>query len=580
MNERLERLREKLKEEGLDSFIVTGTDPHMSEYPADRWRSREYFSSFTGSAGTLIVREYQALLWTDSRYFIQAEKELEDVLLMKEGIDPSPEAYLKSVGARRVGVDGDSISIERFRRIGSAIAPEGKLIATDIVSSVWTGRPEMPSSSLYAVDERYASTPYLKKIAMIREVLRQKDRRWTFISSLDDIAWTLNLRASDIPCNPFFYSFLFISLSKAVLFIDTSRLGDIMLDKIEVREYESVYQDLPELARGAGFYSPTKTAAAFLDILSKPRNEEGIDITTMMKCRKAKGELDGMRKAHILDGAAFVLFRSKLTSNDGLYDEVMLSDMLERERMRMDGYIGPSFAPVSAFGPNGAIVHYSATRATSALVIGHGLLVLDTGSQFAFGTTDVTRTLVFGGEAEEDEKRDYTLVLKGHLALLRQRFPRGTRGVQLDVLAKQFLWQYGENYLHGTGHGVGFHLAVHEGPERISPALVDIPLEPGMVLSNEPGVYREGKYGIRIENLMVVKEDQETEDGQFCVFDSLTMVPYEKALIDADLLTDEEIDQINTYHKKVYYTLAPYLDSYSSEWLRLASSPIERNPIY
>ena len=585
--ERLSALREKLQEKGIDSFIITGTDPHQSEYPADRWKSRAYFSGFTGSAGVMLVTADDALLWTDSRYFIQAENELEGsgIRLMKEGMEgvPSLTEYLKGNVRKkmRVGVDGDTISISSFRHIASVLASSGaELVATEgIISSIWKGQPAMPDSKAYEIDERYAYIPMQKKIAAIRSRLRDEGCRWTFISSLDDIAWILNLRASDVKYNPVFYSYLFISLSKAVLFTDESRLPE-SFKGIDVRPYEEAGSCIEELARGTGYYSPDKNPASFMHVLSKGKNKEGMDFSLVMKSMKSKGEAEGMRKAHILDGAAYVTFLSKLLSNDGLYDEIMLANMLERERERMEGYIGPSFAPISAFGPHGAIVHYSPSETSSGLIMGHGLLVLDTGSQFMFGTTDVTRTLVFGSDPTEEEKKDYTLVLKGHLALQRQKFPKGTRGVQLDVLAKQFLWNQGENFLHGTGHGVGFHLSVHEGPQRISTALLDIPLMPGMVISDEPGLYKEGRYGIRIENLLIVREDDETEFGAFYRFEPLTMVPYEKKLIDVDMLTDQELEQINSYHKKVYYNLAPYLDAYSSEWLRLASSPMERKQVY
>ena len=587
IEERLQALRERLREEGLDSFIITGTDPHQSEYPADRWRSRAYFSGFTGSAGDLLVEGGQAFLWTDSRYFIQAADELDGtgIILMKEGMEgvPSLEDHLSSsaVKGMKVGIDGDTVSIGRFRRLSATLAAKGAALeATDgIISSVGKGRPPVPDTKAYRVDERYAYTPMAKKIASIREALRAKGARWTFISSLDDIAWVLNLRASDVRYNPVFYAYLFISLSKAVLFTAPERLPEDFRG-IEVRPYEEAMPALEELARGTGCYSPDRNPASMMGILARSRNIEGMDIPASMKSMKSKGEAEGMRRAHVLDGAAYAIFLSKLTAGDGLYDEIMLAQMLERERSRMEGYIGPSFAPISAFGPHGAIVHYSPTEASSGLVMGHGLLVLDTGSQFAFGTTDVTRTLVFGGEPTEEERTDYTLVLKGHLALQRQRFPKGTRGVQLDVLAKQFLWQQGESFFHGTGHGVGFHLSVHEGPQRISSALIDVPLMPGMVVSDEPGIYKEGRYGIRIENLLIVREDEETEFGTFYRFEPLTMVPYEKKLIDADMLTDEELEQVNRYHRKVYYSLAPYLDAYSSEWLRLASSPMERKQVY
>ena len=586
VEEKLAKLRERLKEERIDRYIITGTDPHQSEYTAPRWRTREFISGFTGSSGTVVITESEAYLWTDSRYFIQAAIELPSCYtLMKLGTEGTPDPWewltANTSEGMVVGVDSSEISIGLFTRLSEQLAKKkAKLLGTDdFLSAIWPNRPDIPMTVCEIMDAEYSGETSEKKLKRIRDILRNKGLRWTFISSLDDVAWITNLRADDIQCNPVFVSYLFISLSKAVLFTDESRLPE-SFKGIDVKPYEEAGSCIEELARGTGYYSPDKNPASFMHVLSKGKNKEGMDFSLVMKSMKSKGEAEGMRKAHILDGAAYVTFLSKLLSNDGLYDEIMLANMLERERERMEGYIGPSFAPISAFGPHGAIVHYAPSETSSGLIMGHGLLVLDTGSQFMFGTTDVTRTLVFGSDPTEEEKKDYTLVLKGHLALQRQKFPKGTRGVQLDVLAKQFLWNQGENFLHGTGHGVGFHLSVHEGPQRISTALLDIPLMPGMVISDEPGLYKEGRYGIRIENLLIVREDDETEFGAFYRFEPLTMVPYEKKLIDVDMLTDQELEQINSYHKKVYYNLAPYLDAYSSEWLRLASSPMERKQVY
>ena len=307
--------------------------------------------------------------------------------------------------------------------------------------------------------------------------------------------------------------------------------------------------------------------------LSRKGNAVGMDITTGMKARKNKAEMEGMRLAHIYDGAAFVTFLSHLDP-DGKYDEIEVSSLLEKERKRIPGYLGPSFNPISGYREHGAMCHYSATRESSSSIDGHGLLVLDTGGQYEFGTTDITRTLLFGREATEEEKRDYTLVLKGHLALSRQHFIKGTRGVQLDVLAKQFLWQHGESFYHGTGHGVGCRLNVHEGPQRISSALIDVPLLPGMVTSDEPGLYKEGRYGIRIENLIAVRDEETTEFGDFLSFEVLTLVPYEKRLIDMSLITEEEREQINSYHRRIRETLYELVDADVLPFLEDATSPL------
>lgn len=575
--ERVERLRKALRERGLEAYIITGTDPHQSEYVSPRWRSREFISGFTGSAGTVVITLDEALLWTDSRYWIQAKAELDGspFSLMRDGDTgvPSPFEWLAAKGLR-TGADGSTISISDFRKLeGKGISIS---ITDDLLSSFWNNRPSIPATKAYDVPLQYAGCSREEKIGRIREGLREKGASWTFISSLDDIAWTLNLRASDVPYNPVFVSYLFISQDEAILFADRSRfepeLASRLSSAVTIMAYEEAWTALREKAAGKGYIAPDRTAATFIGISSSFLF--GRDISMDLKARKNEAEMEGMRKAHLLDGVAYVRFLSSLDRN-GRYTEMELSRMLEREREKLDGYIEPSFRPISAWKDHGAIVHYSASEKSNAAVEGDGLLVLDTGSQFLFGTTDITRTLLFGRPTEE-ERRDYTLVLKGHLALARSRFIEGTRGVQLDVLAKQFLWNEGESFFHGTGHGVGCHLSVHEGPLRISSALIDVPLLPGMVVSDEPGVYKEGRHGIRIENLVTVIPDRSTEFGNFYRFETLTLVPYEKDLIDIDLLTDEEINQINCYHEVVRERLSQYLEGEALGYLERASSPIVR----
>ena len=586
IEKKLENLRKSLRERNLDGYLITGTDPHQSEYVAPRWRTREFISGFTGSAGTVIVTLDNALLWVDSRYFIQAEKEIQgtEFQMMKLDTDNTPDPYRwleeNMEEGSCVGVDSSSVSISLFSMLSSRLKAKGIIIEAtdDLLDPIWQKRPAIPFSECEAMDAEYAGKSAKEKVEDVRSFLRSKDLRWTFIASLDDIAWLTNLRADDIPCNPVFVSYAFISLSKAVLFIDKARFTDkALLQSVkavfELRPYENAVKDLKNLAKGAGYYSPEKVSEVFHKALSGKNNITGRDITTDMKTRKNKAEIKGMKLAHIYDAAAYVSFLARLDRNEK-YDEIEISALLENERKKIPGYLGPSFNPISGYREHGAMCHYSATKESSAEVNGHGLLVLDTGSQFEFGTTDITRTLLFGDEASGEEKRDYTLVLKGHLALSRQKFIKGTRGVQLDVLAKQFLWQYGESFFHGTGHGVGCRLNVHEGPLRISSALIDVPLEPGMVTSDEPGLYKEGRYGIRIENLLAVKEDMETEFGAFYSFDVLTLVPYEKKLIDLSLITDEERKQIDEYHKRIYTELHELVDKDVLKWLSDATSPL------
>lgn len=587
IGKRLTGLRRELKERELDAWIVTGTDPHQSEYVAPRWRTREFISGFTGSAGIVVVTLDKALLWTDSRYFIQAEKEIAgtEYQLMKLETPGTPD-FMEWLEVNmdensRVGVDSSSISISLFDSLSKQLSEKNiRLEATeDLISPLWEKRPEIPCSPVWQMSAENTGRSAYDKVEDVRSVLRKKGLRWTFISSLDDIAWITNLRADDIPCNPVFVSYLFISLTKAVLFIDKKRFEgekEILQDVkqvFEIKPYEAVLEALPKLARGAGCFSPAKVSEVFHKALSGKKNVSSPDITTMMKASKNKAEMKCMRLSHIYDAAAYVSFLARLDWNDK-YNEIEIAELLEAERKKIPGYIGPSFNPIAGYREHGAMCHYSADEESSSEIKGHGLLVLDTGSQFEYGTTDITRTLLFGTEATEEEKRDYTLVLKGHLALARQHFPEGTRGVQLDAIAKQFLWQYGETFFHGTGHGVGCCLNVHEGPHRISNALIDVPLLPGMIVSDEPGLYKEDRYGIRIENLLAVKEEERTEFGEFYSFEVLTLVPYEKRLIDTSLLTEEERQQINDYHQRIFNVLHELVDKDVLKWLENATSPL------
>ncbi len=582
---RLTSLRKELRERSIDAYLVTGTDPHQSEYVAPRWRTRAFISGFTGSAGTVVVTQDKAVLWVDSRYFIQATREIEgtEYEMMKLETDGTPDPYqwLESLpSGSKVGVDASSVSIALFSSLSERLRASGIMLEAteDLLAPIWDDRPAVPVTECVEMAAEYAGKSAAEKVADVRKALRDKGLRWTFIASIDDIAWLTNLRADDIPCNPVFVSYAFISLSKAVLFVDRKRFQDKMVLQhtkavFEIRPYEDAVADMKALAKGAGYYSPDKVSEVFHKALSGKKNITGRDLTTDMKTQKNEAELRGMRLAHIYDAAAYVSFLARLDRN-GRYDEIAVSSRLEEERKRIPGYLGPSFNPISGYREHGAMCHYSATKESSSDVNGHGLLVLDTGSQFEFGTTDITRTLLFGEEASEEEKRDYTLVLKGHLALSRQRFIKGTRGVQLDVLAKQFLWQYGESFYHGTGHGVGCRLNVHEGPLRISSALIDVPLLPGMVTSDEPGLYKEGRYGIRIENLLAVKEDMKTEFGDFYSFEVLTLVPYEKKLIDMSLITAEERKQIDDYHKRIFEELHELVEPDVLRWLSDATSPL------
>lgn len=588
INERIRSLRSEMAKEGIDAYLITGTDPHQSEYVAPRWRTRAFISGFTGSAGTVIVTSDKALLWVDSRYFIQAEAEIQGTEFEMFKLDtpgtPDPYTYLESNIAKglSVGVDGTSISITRFEELAARLKKKRiKLVSTDdLLDRFWVGRPEIPFSMCVEMKDDYAGFTANAKVNFVRLKLRQKGAEWTFISSIDDVAWLTNLRADDIAYNPVFMSYAFISFDRAVLFTNPARFTPELYKKVaadfEIYDYLDAKNMIEGLTKkGKGYYNPDKSAYAFAPSLRKKRNITGIDITTDLKARKNPVELDGMRRSHFQDGVAFANFMANLDPMKA-YSEIEIADRFAKEREKLEGYLGPSFRPISGFREHGAMCHYSADEKSNKAIDGQGLLVLDTGSQFEYGMTDLTRTLLFGADATDEEKRDYTLVLKGHLALARQRFPLGTRGYQLDALARQYLWTAGMTFFHGTGHGVGCRLNVHEGPMNISTRPVDVPLEPGMVVSDEPGVYKEGRHGIRIENLIAVQKDIDTEFGSFCTFEVLTMVPYEKRLIDERYLTDAEIQQINLYHKWINEQLVDYVREETKPWLENATSPIER----
>ena len=588
IQERVDELRKRMEGEAIDAWYITGTDPHQSEYVAARWRTREFISGFSGSAGTVVITKDKALLWVDSRYYLQGEQQIKgtEYILMKQGLDgvPSPLEWLcENLNKNeKVGVDSSTVSISTFLDMEKKLKEKGiSLVGTDdYLSPIWKDRPSIPCSSCVSMKDEYAGFTAAAKINFVRLKLRQEGASWTFISSIDDIAWLTNLRANDIPCNPVFVSYLFISFEEAILFVDKKRFSKDLLMRVEenftIKGYDEIASSLPVLTKkGIGYYSPNKCAYTFYSSLAKKKNKTGDNITTKLKARKNPVEMEGMRRAHFLDGVAFANFMASIDPL-GVYSELEIARRFEDERKKMEGYLGPSFEPISAFNEHGAVVHYSPDEESNKKVEGQGLLVLDTGSQFEFGTTDLTRTLLFGTEATEAQKKDYTLVLKGHLALARQIFPKGTVGTQLDILAKQFLWCSCENYMHGTGHGVGCRLNVHEGPCNISSRLLNVPLETGMVVSDEPGVYKAGRYGIRIENLIAVQNYAETEFGSFYNFEVLSMVPYEKKLIDVRYLTDVEISQIDAYHQWVRDQLIDYVFDETKPWLEQATSPLSK----
>lgn len=583
VNEKVQALRGQMEKAGFSAWIINGTDPHESEYVCDRWHARRWISGFTGSAGTVIVTMDKALIWVDSRYFVQCAAQISGTVFEMRKIDgpeaSSPLDFLKKEfgNGGKVGISAETLMIsakERYEKNGLDICA-----SDDILDAIWTDRPSMPENPVVKLDDSLTGQSAQEKIDKIRELGHRNKEEYQLISSLDDIAWILNLRGSDIDDTPVFLAHLLIGPDSVKLFTPPARFRDVTPDCYEVLPYDSVADVLSGLKDTVVRINPDRINMKMLNAICKARNvtvSRGREYSTGLKAVKNPVELEGMRTAHILDGVALVNFMAMVRRNEFDFTELSIAEALADEREMEEDYLGPSFSTIAGFGEHGAVVHYSATKETDIPITGNGLLVLDSGGQYTCGTTDITRTLLFG-EATQEQKEDYTLVLKGHLALAAQIFPKGTTGHQLDALAHQFLWQRGTDYFHGTGHGVGHRLSVHEGPQRISSKQgtgEPVPLEPGMVVSDEPGIYREGKHGIRIENLIAVTEAMKTEFGQFLTFEVLTCCPYERELIVKEMLTPDEIAMVDDYHSWVREMLADMVDENARDYLISATEPL------
>ncbi len=584
---KLFELRKIMKREQIDCYYINGTDPHNSEYVCPRWKTREFISNFTGSAGSVLITKDSAYLWVDSRYFIQADKQTKDseFIVMKMNIDNTPtvkEFINKNIEkGSRIGFSKDSLMIEEKKEFEKECKDVEIVVTEDFLNEIWENRPSIPENEVVEMDVSLTGFSRAQKLNMIRIYLAEKKADYAFIASLDDIAWTLNLRGFDIDYNPVFISYLLVTAEKAFLFTSEKRFNEDLKKNVEkdleIFPYEVVETKLKEIfENGKTILINEKKINTLIEeiiIGSKLKVINELEVTTRLKACKNDTELEGMRRAHLLDGVAMVNFLASLDYNNGEYSELSLAKKLEQERFRNKECLNLSFNTISGYQDNGAICHYSVNEESSKKIQANGLLVLDSGGSYESGTTDITRTLLFG-EASDDQIRDYTLVLKGHIALALQSFPQGTTGHQLDILARQYLWNNGLTYFHGTGHGVGHRLCVHEGPQVISQVFKDYPLQKGMIVSDEPGLYKEGRYGIRIENLLAVQNNFKTEFGQFLNFEILTLCPYEKKLIDTSLLTDVELEYINSYHSWVYSELNELINKEAIPFLREATAPI------
>ena len=587
---RIDALRAEMTAAGVSAVIVPHTDYHLSEYIADHWQARRFLSGFTGSAGTLVVTLDETLLWTDSRYFLQAGEQLDStgIILMKEGLveTPSIAGYLVQhldKGAI-VGVDGMLMSIDATYELRRELEEAGlKLDVTfDVLDKIWSGRPAIPSEKVFVHEEKYAGETAESKIAAVLGNAAKQGASSVFVSALDEIAWILNIRSRDVESNPVATSFLYLSAEGGVLFISKDKVDadvkNYLADNhVAVMPYDGVRDFLDRLpADSRVLLSSSQTAGAIEQILGK-RAVKGQSAAAMLKAVKNPVQIEGVRNAMLRDGVAMVESLKEIeetVASGGHLTEIGVARILSKYRSRKDLYFDNSFDTIAGYGPHGAIVHYSATPDTDSVVQTGNLLLIDSGAQYLDGTTDITRTVSLG-EPTADQRHNFTLVMKGHIAIARSVFPAGTRGAQLDVLARMFLWREGKTYLHGTGHGVGHFLNVHEGPQSIRLNDTHASLTPGMITSNEPGIYLSDRYGIRCENLVLTVKDQTTEFGDFYKFETLTLCPFDRALFDIGVMTSEEIEWVDSYHAEVREKLLPLLtDEGLREWLIAKTQPL------
>ena len=577
----LEALRDLMRSKHIDAVIIPGTDPHQSEYPSEHWKFRDYVSGFTGSNGTAVVTLDDAGLWTDSRYFLQAAEQLEGsgFTLHKENIPGEP-TVLEWLGEvldedAVVGVDGRLFSLIEANRIEMFCAQNGFMFAPDFraAEAIWTDRPARPMNPAFVHDEALAGEDVDSKISRVVDALDAADADGLLITALDEIAWLLNLRGSDVDYTPVVIAFAYVSEDERVLFIDSEKVTSEVKDHL--KKYGVKIKDYDDIEKFLGKISSTATVMVDPNRVSDALGQAMICNKTYMaspvialKGVKNECQIAGFRQAMLYDGAAMVRMMMWLEQNvaNGI-TEMDVDRRLQQERAAYASNRGDSFHMIAGYKDHGAIVHYEATDESAYTLSPEGLLLIDTGGQYLEGTTDITRTISLGNPTVA-EKHDYTLILKGHLALSRAVFPKGTMGVQLDVLARGPLWNEGMTYLHGTGHGVGHFLGCHEGPQSIRMEANPTPLELGMVTSNEPGIYKTGEYGIRTENLLLcVPACSNEEWGEFYKFESLTLFPYDTTLMDMDMLSREEVKQINDYHAMVCERLRPLLSADEAQWL-------------
>lgn len=595
MNEielRLARLRELMKREHLSAFIFPSTDAHQSEYVADHWRGREWISGFNGSAGTAVVTMKSAALWTDSRYFLAAEEQLEDTeyQLMRLKMEGTPTIAewlgkeLQNVQSPEVGLDGMVNSYNYVKDLIYSLRKLGGITLRtnlDPLEQIWENRPSLPANPVEIQPLEYAGETLASKVARIRKSLRELHADGMLVSALDDIAWTLNLRGTDVHCNPVFVSYLLIESDKVSLFVDDNKLSPevkqyLQDNQVSLYNYNKVEKCLESYSEYNILLDGDETSYYLWKTVKCQEIVAAGSPIPAMKAVKNKAEIEGYRSAMLKDGVAMVKFLKwlKPAVEAGGQTEISIDEKLTSLRAEQKLFRDISFDTIAGYAQHGAIVHYEATPETDVVLKPEGLILIDSGAQYQDGTTDITRTIALGTVSEE-MKHIYTLVLKAHIQLELVKFPDGASGTQLDAVGRECMWREGYNFLHGTGHGVGSYLCVHEGPHQIRMEWMPTPLRAGMTLTDEPGLYLAGKFGVRIENTVLISDYMSTEFGKFLQIEPLTLCPIDTTPIDVDMLLPEEIDWLNAYHHSVYEKLSPFLDEEEKIWLENATKPIK-----
>lgn len=581
INKRLEQLRSLMRDRKIDAYIVATSDPHQSEYLADHYKTREFISGFTGSAGTAVITLKEARLWTDSRYFLQAQNELQgsEFELMKMGVEgyPTIVEYLDENIAEfgKIGFDGECYSVTGYKDLSENMGARVLVSDLDYISKIWTDRPDLPKDKAWIHDEKYCGLSLKEKLEILRERMALNHCDYTFIGAPEDICYLLNIRGNDVAYNPVILSYMLISKDKVCLCIDEEKIAGSVREYLEengisIYSYEYIYSLLKNIpGKNRIYLDPARTNVAIYDAINaNVKISQGVNLTTYMKAVKTDAEIESIKKAYIIDGVSLVKFFNWLEvgAKTGSLNELVASNKLHDLRAQNESFIEDSFETIAGYKDNAAIVHYAPSKTGSKTLRDEGMILVDSGGHYKEGTTDITRTIALGS-LREDEKIDYTLVLKSFLSLFLAKFKNKTKGTRLDIIAKYPLWKAGKDFFHGTGHGVGFVLTVHEGPQAISERN-EVEFVENMTTSIEPGLYIENSHGIRIESEAYVKKAFDNEFGHFLEFETLTYVPIDTRPIKIEMLSTEEIDWLNAYNKKCYELLSPYLDGHDLEYLK------------